>query len=256
LSFFKKQIPRAHVEIMHGRLQDNDRYIEKEGDLTVWGQKPDQGRRTDIVGLKRKIEEGHHPMDLAFSDEGFTSIVGKFDRFSEKMYQHQMSLQKHTAKAPKVYIKYDCPDDTEWLNESFGVGKWHICPDNIGKWFDGCDRADVLVFNRMSADNMLPFYLFEKLTGSYAKQVPVKGGFTYLYPKAIVFYSNMLYTDWYEVSAEDHDLMYKRVYEFPATDANYYISMREHFLAGTDGSPSQVHGSQESGISQAPPAPP
>ena len=72
MTFFKRQIPRAHMEPMRGRLQDNDKYIEKEGDLTTWGQKPDQGRRSDIVGLKRKIMEGHHPMDLAIEDEGFT----------------------------------------------------------------------------------------------------------------------------------------------------------------------------------------
>jgi len=39
------------MEPMRGRLQDNDKNVEKEGDLTTWGQKSDQGRRTDIVGL-------------------------------------------------------------------------------------------------------------------------------------------------------------------------------------------------------------
>ena len=57
MTFFKRQIPRAHMEPMQGRLQDNDKYVEKEGDLTTWGQKPDQGRRSDIVGLKHKIME-------------------------------------------------------------------------------------------------------------------------------------------------------------------------------------------------------
>ena len=70
LSFFKKQIPRAHMEPMRGRLQDSKKYCEKEGKLTEWGQKPDQGRRTDIVGLKRKLMQGHHPKDLAIEDEG------------------------------------------------------------------------------------------------------------------------------------------------------------------------------------------
>ena len=75
MTFFKRQIPRAHMEPMRGRLQDNDMYIEKEGDLTTWGQKPDQGRRSDIVGLKRKIMQGHHPMDLAIG-----KVVYKSDR--------------------------------------------------------------------------------------------------------------------------------------------------------------------------------
>ena len=64
MTFFKRQIPRAHMEPMRGRFQDNDAYIEKEGDLTTWGQKPDQGQCTDIVCVKCKIQEGARPMDL------------------------------------------------------------------------------------------------------------------------------------------------------------------------------------------------
>ena len=53
MSCFIRQIPRAHIEPMRGRLQDNVKYIQKEGDYTKWGQGRDQGRRTDIVGVKR-----------------------------------------------------------------------------------------------------------------------------------------------------------------------------------------------------------
>ena len=87
MSFFKRQIPRAHMEPsahmepIRGRLQDNPAYVEKEGDLTTWGQKPDQGRRTDIVGLKRKIVEGAHPTGLAMRGGGLGSrpIFKKFN---------------------------------------------------------------------------------------------------------------------------------------------------------------------------------
>jgi len=108
------------------------------------------------------------------------------------------------VEAPKLYIKYNCADYSDWLNEQFGVGKWYVAPDNTGRWFDGCERGDVFGFNRMSLDNMLPFPIFEKLTGSYPKQFPTKGGFTWLNHKAIIFYSNMLYTDWNTgLAAED-----------------------------------------------------
>ena len=30
MSFFKRQLPRAHMEPMRGRLQDNDKYVEKK----------------------------------------------------------------------------------------------------------------------------------------------------------------------------------------------------------------------------------
>ena len=56
--------------------------------MTTLGQNPDQGRRTDIIGLKRKLMEGHHTMDLAIEDEGFTPIVAKFSTFAAESYQH------------------------------------------------------------------------------------------------------------------------------------------------------------------------
>jgi len=51
-------------------------------------QKLDQGRRTDIVELKRKIEQGLHPTDLAMGNDGFIPIVAKFSRFAQEVYQH------------------------------------------------------------------------------------------------------------------------------------------------------------------------
>ena len=48
-------------------------------------QKLDQGRRTDIVELKRKIEQGLHPTDLAMGNDGFIPIVAKFSRFCPRI---------------------------------------------------------------------------------------------------------------------------------------------------------------------------
>jgi len=67
------------MEPMRGRLQDNTAYVEKEGDLTTWGQKPDQGRRTGIVGLKRKIVEGAHPIAMRGGGLGSRPIFKKFN---------------------------------------------------------------------------------------------------------------------------------------------------------------------------------
>jgi len=98
------------MEPMRGRWKDNDKYVEKEGDLTTWGQKPDQGRRTDIVGLKRKLIEGHHPMDLAIEDKGFTPKVAKFSRFASELYQHaRFKKLRINREVPEVYIRIGPP---------------------------------------------------------------------------------------------------------------------------------------------------
>jgi len=159
MSFFKKQIPRAHLQVMHGRIQDSMKYCSKENPLFEWGQRPDQGRRSDIVGLKRKLEEGHHPMELAINDEGFTPIVAKFTRLSMELYQYaRFKKVRVDREKPLVYIKIGPPGTgkTRWLDEQFGLDKWIEAPDNTGKWFDGCDLADVLVFNDVGWGSVPP----------------------------------------------------------------------------------------------------
>jgi len=105
---------------MRGRLQDNQKYCKKDGKLVEWGQKPDQGRRNDIVGLKRKLMEGHHPMDLAIEDEGFTPIVAKFSRFAQELYQHARFKKLRTNRdIPEVYIRIGPAGTgkTRWLDD-------------------------------------------------------------------------------------------------------------------------------------------
>ena len=53
---------------------------------------------------------------------------------------------------PKVYIRIGSPGsgNSKWLDEQYGLDKWIETPDNTGKWFDGCELADVLVFNDVS----------------------------------------------------------------------------------------------------------
>jgi len=193
------------MEPMRGRLQDNDKYVEKEGDLTTWGQKPDQGRRTDIVGLKRKIMEGHHPMDLAIEDEGFTPIVAKFSKFAHELYQHARFKRIRTDRSvPEVYIRMGPPGTgkTKWLDDTYGLDKWIEAPDNSGHWFDGCELADVLVFNDVQFGAIPSMDVFKKLTDRYPFRGAIKGSFTWLKPKVIVFTSNSTPNEWFPNMSE------------------------------------------------------
>jgi len=89
------------MQVLRGRMQDNDKYIGKDGDLTTWRQKADQGRsgrRTDIVGLKRKVMEGNRARtDLAIEDEGYTKVGAKHSRFAQEMYQHMRNLHRNVC---------------------------------------------------------------------------------------------------------------------------------------------------------------
>jgi len=86
---------------------------------------------------------------------------------------------------------------TRWLDEQFGLDQWIEAPDNTGKWFDGCELADILVFNDVCVGAVPSIDIFKKLTDRYPFRGAIKGGFTWLKPKVIVFTSNSTPSEWY-----------------------------------------------------------
>ena len=78
--FFKRQIPEHICSPWGDACKTMMHALKKKGTPR---QKLDQGRRTDIVELKRKIEQGLHPTDLAMGNDGFIPIVAKFSRFAQ-----------------------------------------------------------------------------------------------------------------------------------------------------------------------------
>ena len=249
MASIRKMIPRAHLEVMHGRVQDSERYCSKDGDLVEWGQRPDQGRRTDIIGLKRKICEGHHPMELAINDEGFTPIVAKFTRFATELYQFaRFKMIRVDREKPDVYIRIGPPGTgkTRWLDEQFGLDKWIEAPDNTGKWFDGCDLADILVFNDVGYGSIPALDVFKKLTDRYPFRGATKGGFTWLKPKVIVFTSNSTIDEWFpHLSDFDRAAIDRRITEITCVEEYISCPSENHY----DAFP-QEHESQQDPVSE------
>jgi hypothetical protein len=116
-------------------------------------------------------------MDLAIEDEGFTLIVAKFSRFAAELYQHARFKRLRTDREiPEVYIRIGPPGTgkSRWLDEQYGLDKWIEAPDNTGKWFDGCELADILVFNDVCLGAVPPLDVFKKLTNRYPFRGAIK----------------------------------------------------------------------------------
>jgi len=85
---------------------------------------------------------------------------------------------------PEVYIRIGHPGTgrSRWLDEQYGLDKWIEVPDNTGKWFDGCELADILVFNDVQLGAVPTLDVFRKLADRNTFRGAVKGGFTWLSP--------------------------------------------------------------------------
>jgi len=93
-----------------------------------------------------------------------------------------------------VYIRIGPPGTGKRAGGSMNNGSKP--PDNSGKWFNGCELADILVFNDVCLGAVSPLDIFKKLTDRYPFRGAVKGGFTWLKPKVIAFTSNRHPYEW------------------------------------------------------------
>jgi len=88
LSALKKYIPRGHIEKAKGNAYQNYEYCSKENILIEEGERPKQGRRTDLESIKEYIDETPNP-----SMEGVIEIATSYQ--SVKMAeQPNLTLRK------------------------------------------------------------------------------------------------------------------------------------------------------------------
>ena len=199
LTGWKKLFPTAHIEEMRGSFSDNEKYCSKEGMLTELGVRPAQGQRNDLIAIKRAIDSGKRPMEIADEQEEHFGAVMKYNTNLEKYFQYKRAkICQDDRTAPDVYVRIGPPGSgkTRWLDDTFGTSGYAIAPDNTGHWFDGCD-CDVILFDDVEAGSIPPFSLWKRLCDRYPFKVSVKGGFITWKPKSIIFTSNQLPEQWW-----------------------------------------------------------
>lgn len=70
-----------------------------------------------------------------------------------------------------------------------------------GMWFDGLSGQDILIFNDFAGDeDEIKFNALLGLFDPFSAMVPIKGGFTKMTPKFLIFTSNKHPQDWFQKS--------------------------------------------------------
>lgn len=87
-------INRAHLEGARGSFESNFKYCYKDGIVTEFGDKPKQGKRTDIQVLHRLVEEG------ASFDEILKETDGTAWMYESRLHK----MINHKKKAERVAL--------------------------------------------------------------------------------------------------------------------------------------------------------
>lgn len=207
LGGWKELFPTAHIEKMKGNFAQNEKYCSKEGKLNEFGQRPTQGKRTDLIEVKKLIDSGKRPMEIVDEYDEHIGTVFRHEKCWNKYdrYKRQKKAQDDRTK-PEVYIRWGAPGagKTRWLDDTYGLDGWRFAPDNKGQWFDGCSDRDVVCFDDVKINEVPPLGLLLKLTHEYPCKVAIKGDFDTWKPRVIVFTSNYPPSQWWpNLSATD-----------------------------------------------------
>lgn len=194
----------AHVEAARGSVDANHAYCTKDGDWEEYGDRPSQGRRSDLDRIKRSIESGE--TELSIAKEHFSQWV--VYRRSFEAYRSLLQSAPQIRPDLRVYVLWG----------DAGVGKtryvyehhddvWASSTPDL-KWFDGYKGQKVALLDdfRGQAD----FGWLLRVLDIYPLQVPVKGGFVSWCPDTIYMTSNLYPPDWY-VNEGDITPLTKRI---------------------------------------------
>lgn len=194
----KKLHPTAHFESARD-IPASIEYCKKDGKVYEQGVPPRQGKRTDMEGIHKMLQDRTSMKDIA--DSNFTAFC-QFHKAYDKYFQ--LLLQPRPLDAP--------PPEVIWIFGSSGTGKTrHVFTSHPqsevyvkppGQWFDGYVQQPVVLLDDFDPSHMC-FRNLLHLLDRYPHQVPVKGSFVNFYSKTIYITSDrhpkMMYNNPHEL---------------------------------------------------------
>lgn len=198
LSKMRVICPRAHWEVMKGRLEHNDTYVEKEGDWTERGDRP--------VTQKRKGEMNAERWELALE-------AIKENRIDEVPADIVIQHATKFGAIRSLFRKEDLTDTEEkmeWYCGGTGTGKSRRAREEnpnayikmCNKWWDGYVGEDVVIIEDFDKDHKVLCHHLKIWADRYKFPAEFKGGKMDIRPRKIIITSNWHPEDIWENSQD------------------------------------------------------
>lgn len=190
-SQMKKWLPTAHLEVAKS-ISGSIEYCQK-ADTRIdgpWesGEKPQQGRRSDLEAVAEQVLEGVPVRELARSNA--TAFV--------RYHRGLQALRAATATPRSALTECVCivgPTNvgkTTWVLEQYPKAYWK---PPLSKWWDNYDQEDVVVIDEFTG--WLPIEFMLRLLDRTPLLVENKGGVVNFAATKVFLLSNKYPEEWY-----------------------------------------------------------
>lgn len=216
LTALKKVERTAHWEARKGNHAQAKEYCTKS-DTRIdgpWemGDEPvekEQGKRNDLLSLKRKLDTGATEADIA-NDE---TLFPVWARYYKVVARYQMLTGKQRNWPVFTQVIWGAPGlgkTRKALHLAGDAAYWLPRPAGQTSWFDGYIGQEVIVIDEFYG--WLPLDLLCRVLDRYPFQVETKGGSAPLRVKKVIITSNVAPAMWYpKVPAERLGALYRRL---------------------------------------------
>lgn len=180
------------------------------------------GKRSDLLVLKRKIDEYEDPEDLVRDPEHFGTLsrTWRFFKQYQNIVQDFGTKRKridliNCREMPKIYIRYGDigTGKTKWVEDTFGKNAHYLMP--VGKpekrFFGNYDRHSVVLYNEFT-EHKFSLTEFCNTFDHQGPEVETKGGYTKFKPLHVILTSNRHPNLWWDQTLPEWPGFVRRVF--------------------------------------------
>lgn len=208
----KERYPRARIEIPR-KLEDVINYCMKEKTRVEgpweFGERPQQGRRTDLESVAKKVQDGVAWETIASENP------------SEYIRYHRgLQALRGVYLKPRSYLN---PPKVIWKYGKSGLGKtWSIIShhgeDNVyikdnSQWWDGYSQQKAILLDEYDVRGFYKFREILKLTDRYAYQGQYKGGYIHINSEYIYITSEFSPEEIFNGTDNEFNQIKRRLYK-------------------------------------------
>jgi len=228
----------AHLEVRRGTMEEARNYAMKHDTRLdgpwEWGApKPGQGSRSDLLQVKRALDQGQ-PMSY-IADNFF----GTFLRYQRglKEYKRLKMPKRDWAMELFFVIGPSGTGKSRWAKQNYPEAYWK----DGTKWWDDYDGQETVVWDEFYAF-CCKFSDLLRLLDRNPMMVETKGGYVQFTSRRIIFTSNQDPSEWYNAERThqmswDQNPLHRRIREFGRvmrTGAVHAALQAPHHWDGTD----------------------
>lgn len=187
------EVPRSDAHAMNYCMKDETRV----GGPYEYGVRPQQGKRNDLMAVKRQIDEGGSRSDL------YETSFGSMMRYERSILNYKRFKAPKRDFQPLIIVFHGATGlgkSRTAMTIANYLGRVYVVPNpkGSGLYFDGYDGEEVLIFHEMYGSTMSWSFLLQ-LTDRYPFVLPEHGSAgQQCCSRYIIFCSNKAPHEWYK----------------------------------------------------------